>query len=179
MEPSKEKSEKLKIKKLSPDAKIPNFAREGDAGLDLYSMDSIAIPAGSRAGIQTGIALEIPEGKAGLIWDRAGLSSKQGLKVLGGVIDSGYRGEIIVTLANISREPVELPKGSKIAQIIIQPFEKPEIEIADELSESERGENGFGSSDILEQEEPIVEDDYDILDEELNEEMGEDGKSRW
>jgi len=180
---------KLKIKKLHNDAEVPSYAHEGDAGLDLQAIEEMEIPAGSRGKIATGLAFEIPSGSVGLIWDRSGISSKKGLKVMGGVIDSSYRGEIFVTLANISREPVLVGRGEKIAQILIQKIERAELELTKELSESERGGKGFGSSDYpvdkvleeidyLPEEESEEGEDYD---EEINanEEEEDEIRSRW
>lgn len=138
---------KLKIKKIHPTASIPSYAREGDAGLDLSAIEDAEIPAGARVKIGTGLAFEIPPGHVGLIWDRSGLSTKKGLKSLGGVIDSGYRGEIIVSLANISKESVAITKGERIAQILIQPVTRVDIEASELLTETERADGGFGSTD--------------------------------
>lgn len=180
---------KLKVKRLQDDVEVPEYAHEGDAGLDLKAVEEIEIPAGSRAKIATGLAFEIPYGSVGLIWDRSGISSKKGLKVMGGVVDSGYRGEVFVTLANVSREPVLVEKGEKIAQILIQRVERAEVELSDTLSESERGDSGFGSSDYpvdkvleeidyLPEEESEGDEDYD---EEINtnEESEDEIRSRW
>jgi len=181
---------KVKVKRFLPEAKIPSYARINDAGLDLAAIESIEIPAGSRAKIGTGLSFEIPDGYVGLIWDRSGLSAKKGLKVLGGVVDSNYRGEVFVTLANVSREPAEILKGERIAQMLIQKIEKVEILETDELSETERGDQGYGSSDSFEgeipeeiiEEEPILEDE--ILDEssssfQANKKEKDEIKSRW
>jgi len=127
-------------------AQIPVFAHNGDAGMDLFSADDVVILPGSRVKIPTGIAMEIPEGYAGLIWDKSGLSLNHGLKILGGVIDAGYRGEVVVGVVNLSDEDYTVRKGHKIAQMLIQKVEAPEIEEVEELSNSHRGEKGFGST---------------------------------
>ncbi len=137
---------KLKIKKLNIEAIVPNYAHLNDAGFDLFSVETIEIEPMSRVQISTGIAMEIPEGFVGLIWDKSGLSHKYGLKTLGGVIDSGYRGEIKVGVINLGTEKYILEKGHKIAQMIIQKREFCEIEVVDELSDTSRGEGGFGST---------------------------------
>ncbi len=137
---------KLKIKKLHVDAVIPKYANPNDAGMDLFAIENIEIMPMERAQISTGIAMEIPEGFVGLVWDKSGLSHKFGLKVLGGVIDSGYRGEIKVGIINLGTEKYTFEKGHKVAQMIIQKKEIPEIEEVTELSDSERGEGGFGST---------------------------------
>ena len=137
---------RLAIKKLHPDAKVPRFALSGDAGLDLGAIEAIEFAPGERKGIQTGIALAIPEGFVGLIWDKSGVALKRGLKTMGGVIDAGYRGEVVVIAKNLSEETISFSAGEKVAQILIQPVEHPEIEEVIELPESERGEGGFGST---------------------------------
>ncbi len=137
---------RLAIKKLHPDAKVPRFALSGDAGLDLCAIEAIEFAPGERKGIQTGIALAIPEGFVGLIWDKSGVALKRGLKTMGGVIDAGYRGEVVVIAKNLSEETISFSAGEKVAQILIQPVEHPEIEEVIELPESERGEGGFGST---------------------------------
>ncbi len=177
---------KIKLKKLSDDVALPTYAYQNDAGMDLYANEDIEIPAGSRAKVGTGVALELPNGYAALIWDKSGVSVKKGLKTLGGVIDSDYRGEYIVAMANISKEPVNIQRGEKIAQVLIQKVEHAKIEISEELSSTDRGEGGFGSSD-LEKIDPLEDSGFDYIpdDENLEEEKieeleeGQDGKSRW
>lgn len=137
---------KLKIKKLNNEAVIPNYAHQNDAGFDLYSTETIEIASMSRVQVPTGIAIEIPDDYVGLVWDKSGLSHKNGLKTLGGVIDAGYRGEVKVGIINLGNEKYILEKGHKIAQMIIQKIEFCEIEIVEELSDSLRGEGGFGST---------------------------------
>jgi dUTP pyrophosphatase len=136
----------LKIKKLNSEAVVPNYAHSDDAGFDLFSVENIEIQPMSRVQVPTGIAMEIPVGHVGLIWDKSGLSHKNGLKTLGGVIDSGYRGEVKVGLINLSTETYLLEKGHKVAQMIIQKKETCEIVEVDELSDTSRGEGGFGST---------------------------------
>lgn len=136
----------LKIKKLHPDAKLPTYAHAGDAGFDLYAIESVIIPAGARVLVATGIAMEVPDGYAGLLWDKSGLSNNHGLKTLGGVMDAGYRGEIKVGLVNLSNEDYEVLAGHKVAQVIIQKVERAEIMEVEELSGSARGHGGFGST---------------------------------
>jgi len=137
----------LKIKKLHPDARIPTYAHEGDAGMDLYAIDSILVKGnGGRASVGTGLSFEIPHGYVGLIWEKSGLSHKHGLKTFGGVIDAGYRGEVNVGLINLSPEDYLFEKGHKVAQMLIQKIEHPEIVETTELSATSRGEGGFGST---------------------------------
>lgn len=136
----------LKIKKLDPELPGLGHAKHLDAGVDLYARIRTVVPPGARMTIPTGIAMEIPEGHVGLIWDKSGLSIKHGIKIFGGVIDAGYRGEVMVGLINLSDTEYVFEKGNKVAQIIFQKFEHAEISIVEELSSSERGESGFGSS---------------------------------
>lgn len=136
----------LKIKRLHEDAKIPSYARPGDAGLDLYAVGEVILAPNIRVIIPTGIAMEIPDGYVGLIWDKSGLSIKHGLKTLGGVVDSGYRGEVLVGIMNFSDAEYTIHKGEKVAQMIIQRKESIVVEETIELSETARGEGGFGST---------------------------------
>jgi dUTP pyrophosphatase len=137
---------KIKVKKLSDHIPDLHYAKPGDAGFDLYTREHAAIAPGAKAVLPTGISLEIPEGYVGLIWDKSGLSSKYGLKTFGGVIDSGYRGEIHVVMTNLSDNEHVFEVGDRVAQVLIQKFEAVTFEMVDELSESERGHAGFGSS---------------------------------
>lgn len=136
----------IKIKKLTPGAEVPAYAHEGDAGFDLHASLGITLAPGERVQVSTGIAMEIPEGYVGLIWDKSGLSQKHGLKTLGGVVDAGYRGEVMVGIINLGTEPYVLEHGHKIAQMLIQRVEHPAIEAAAELSDTDRGAKGFGST---------------------------------
>lgn len=136
---------RVKIKKIK-DVKLPKYEYHGDAGLDLHASERCVLKKGEKMAVPTGIALEIPEGYVGCIWDKSGLSVKHGLKTLGGVIDSGYRGEIIVGLVNLSDKEYVIEKDHKVAQMIIQKKELVVLEEAEELSESVRKERGFGSS---------------------------------
>lgn len=137
---------KLKIKKLSEVVPDLHYAKAGDAGFDLCSRERIVVPAGKQVAIPTGIAMEIPEGYVGLVWDKGGLSTKYGLKTLAGVIDAGYRGEVQVGVINLSDKEYVFEAGHKVAQMIIQKFESVEFEEVDDLSKTERGDTGFGSS---------------------------------
>lgn len=137
---------KLKIKKLHPNAKIPSYAHHGDAGFDLYVPESITLQPGDRKTIPLGIAVEIPDGYVGLMFDKSSLSHKQGLKTFGNVIDSGYRGEIHAGLINQSGQTQTLEAGQKIIQMLIMPVVTVDIEEAEMLNESKRGDGAFGSS---------------------------------
>lgn len=137
---------KLKILKLDKKAKKPSYAHEGDAGLDLFALNRIEIKKGDFLAIPTGISMEIPKGYVGLIWDKSGLSINNGLKVLGGVIDSGYRGEIKVGMVNLGNSNHVFESGDKVAQILIQKIERVSIKEDFELSKTKRGKSGFGST---------------------------------
>ncbi|KKP98213.1 MAG: Deoxyuridine 5'-triphosphate nucleotidohydrolase [Candidatus Moranbacteria bacterium GW2011_GWD2_36_12] len=139
---------KIQIKKLNPDAKIPQFALAGDVGMDLYSVIELILKSGERISCPTGIAIKIPDGYAALIWDKSGPSHKFGIKTLGGVIDSNYTGEYLVGLVNLGKEDFKIEKGQKIAQVIFQKVETPEIEQVEELEETNRGDGGFGSTGL-------------------------------
>lgn len=136
----------LLIKKITEDAVVPQQALEGDAAFDLYVAQGAIIRHGERVQVRTGIAMSIPEGYAGLIWDKSGLSHKNGLKVMGGVIDSNYTGEIMVGMTNLGKLPHRFSRGDKVAQILIQKVEVPQVVEVDELPETNRGDAGFGST---------------------------------
>ena len=136
----------IRVKKLHPDAKLPSYAHPGDAGMDLFALEQVTIKKGERARISTGIAMEIPHGYVGLVWDKGSIGSIQGLKNLGGVMDAGYRGDYIITLVNLSEKDYTIEKHNKIAQLLIQKIEHPEIVETNELSDSSRGEGRFGST---------------------------------
>ncbi len=136
----------LKIKKLHLDARIPSYAHHDDAGFDLYAIKDTLIKTGEWILIPTGLAMEIPEGYVGLIWDKGSVSTKYGIKTIGGVIDSGYRGELRIAVVNLKDKEYLFEKGHKIAQMIIQKKETAKFEEVDELSETERGHGSFGSS---------------------------------
>lgn len=138
----------LQIKKLTDSAVVPVFAHKADAGMDLCANEAVTIAPGERAVISTGIAMAIPEGYVGLIWDKSGVSTKKGLKTLAGVIDASYRGEVKVCLLNTGREVQEFAVGDKIAQMLIQKVEQPHIAIVASLDETSRGEGGFGSTGV-------------------------------
>lgn len=138
----------IRIKRLTEKAILPKYVRAGDAGMDLYATEKAIIQPGERKIIGTGIAMAIPNGNVGLIWDRSGLAVKQGLKSLGGVIDSNYRGEIKVVLHNLSQETFSVEEGMRVAQILIQPIEQKELLEVKELDETERGAEKFGSSGL-------------------------------
>ena len=140
----------LKIKKLIPEAKLPAYASETAAGADLYALTDHVIRIGPNetAVVHTGLAAEIPEGYAGFIFARSGLATKKGLAPANkvGVIDSDYRGELHVGLRNHSREAYAIQPGERVAQLVILPVCLPELAEVEELSETARGQGGFGST---------------------------------
>lgn len=137
---------KIKVKKLKDGAKLPTHGHPGDAGMDFYSALDVIFPPGKQARVHTGVAIEIPEGYVGLVWDKSSVSFNMGLKVMGGVIDSGYRGEIIMNFLNTSDKEVIIEKGQKVAQMLIQKFEHCDILEVDEISETVRGDGREGST---------------------------------
>jgi dUTP pyrophosphatase len=135
----------LQIQKLHPDAKIPTRAYEHDAGLDLVTVETHTLAAGEGKIFKTGMAIAVDPGFVGLIWDRSSMG-KRGIKTLGGVIDSGYRGEVGVILWNLSKEEQEIKAGERIAQLLIQPISTPQTQEVSVLSTTDRSGGGFGSS---------------------------------
>ncbi len=136
----------LKIKRLDKDVPLPKYGHVDDAGCDLFASHKVAIAPNERVQVDTGFAIEIPKGYVMFIWDKSGLSHKHGLKVLGGVIDAGYRGEVKVGLVNLSDEVYTIEKHHKVAQMVMQKIEEVEIVEVDKLSDSVRGEGAFGST---------------------------------
>lgn len=139
----------VKIKKLNENAVVPTYGSPFSAGADLYSaMDDVTIAPHATVLIKTGLALELPVGFAGLIYARSGLASKRGLAPANkvGVIDCDYRGEIMVALHNHSDIEQTVSKGERIAQLVITPYVVADFKETDELSETVRGEGGFGST---------------------------------
>ncbi len=139
----------LPVRRLDDDATLPTRAHPGDAGLDLYAAEAATLGPGERAGVGTGVAVEIPDGHAGLVLPRSGLAARHGIALVNapGLIDAGYRGEIRVLLLNTDRtEPFEIAVGERIAQLLITPFADVEPVEAKALATSARGEGGFGSS---------------------------------
>ena len=135
----------LPVQKLYSDAILPTRAHPDDAGLDLYAIEDIEILPGQGKAVKTGIAIALSAGTVGLIADRSSLA-KKGLKTAGGVIDSGYRGELQVVLWNLSRETVCMKRGERIAQLLVLPVLTQKIQSAQLLQETARGTGGFGST---------------------------------
>ena len=139
----------IRFQKILAEAIIPHYAHQGDAGMDIFSVEEDIIKAGERKNIRTGIKMELPEGFVGLVWDKSGLALKNGIKTMAGVIDAGYRGEIGIVLVNLSGQDYKIEKGQKIAQMLIQKVERAEIEEVEELNETSRGAGGFGSTGLF------------------------------
>lgn len=136
----------IKIKKLEPNAITPTYAHALDAGMDMYAVEVVTVAPGERVQVRTGIAMEIPDGYVGLVWDKSSLSHTHGLKTVGGVIDAGYRGEIKIGVINMSTVSYTFEVGHKVAQLLIQKIEQPTIITVDTLNDSSRGVGGFGST---------------------------------
>ena len=139
----------IKFKKLHEQAVLPCRGSRHSAGLDLCSLESVEIPSGQRALLRTGIAISIPSGMVGLIWPRSKLAAKKGVAVLAGVVDSDYRGEVMISLLNTSSDVLELRQGDKVAQILIQRhYSDLPIEEVQELDETARGSAGVNSNEM-------------------------------
>lgn len=133
---------------LEPGARLPERAYPSDAGMDIFSREEKVILPGESAVFDTGVHVELPEGTFMKLESKSGLNVKYGIVSHGGVIDQNYRGSIAVKLYNHGDKPYMIRKGQKIIQGIIQPFLAPELELVDSLTETDRGENGFGSSGL-------------------------------
>ena len=138
--------ELLRFKRLDSRAVLPARGSSLSAGLDIFSIEDLSIQPGARALARTGLAVAIPEGHYGRIAPRSGLASQKGLDTLAGVIDADYRGEIGCLLYNTGDETITLPAQSKVCQLIIEKIITPEAVWADEISDTERGSGGFGST---------------------------------
>lgn len=142
---------KIKIKKINPAFRSPTYAHEGDAGMDLYCLDPIEILPGERKKIPFGCSIEIPEGYLGAIAPRSGLAHRFGIGLVNswGVIDASYRGEICAIIINMGNEKISLPAQTRIAQLLVIPVAKLNINIVEEnLIETDRGKDGFGSTGL-------------------------------
>lgn len=139
---------KLKIVRLSSKARLPSYAHERDSGLDLYAAEDVVVPPGGTALIKTGIAVELPEGTEGQVRPLSGLALNRGVTVLNspGTVDEGYRGEVAVILINHGAAPFRVEPGTRIAQLVVGSTTRVDVVEVGELSGSERGSRGFGSS---------------------------------
>ena len=136
----------LKFKRLDDRATLPTRGSASSAGLDLYSIEDVTIEPHQRIVARTGLAVAVPVGFYGRVAPRSGLAVKNGLDVLAGVIDSDYRGEVCCALLNTGDEPINLPQGSRLCQLIIEQIITPVPEWANDLDETARGAGGFGST---------------------------------
>jgi dUTP pyrophosphatase len=139
----------LRVRRLHPGAVLPERAHPGDAGLDLRAIEGGTLAPGERARVGTGIAIELPEGHAGLVVPRSGLAARHGIAVVNapGIVDAGYRGEIQVLLLNTdASEPFAFEAGDRIAQLVVVAVAEPEIVESGDLAPSQRAAQGFGSS---------------------------------
>ena len=139
------------IKLLDPELPAPAYAKPGDAGADLRSRIDFDLEPGERALVPTGVAIALPEGYVGLVHPRSGLATKNGITIVNapGTVDSGYRGELMVTLLNTDKtKSFHVQRGDRIAQLVIQKYEHATFTVVDELDQTERGSSGFGSSGI-------------------------------
>lgn len=140
---------RLPVRRLDPQLPLPAYAQAGDAGLDLHARVEITLEPGERALVGTGIAVAIPDGHVGLVHPRSGLAARCGLTIVNapGTVDSGYRGEILVNLINLDpRVTVQVNRGDRIAQLLVQRIETVELVETDVLAESVRGDTGHGST---------------------------------
>jgi dUTP pyrophosphatase len=139
----------LPIRRLRPDAVLPQRAYTGDAGLDLSACERVVLAPGERATVGTGLAVAIPDGYAGFVQPRSGLAARHGITIVNapGLVDSGYRGEVMVVLLNTDRvTPFEVEAGMRIAQLVLMEVPDVEIDVVEALPDSERGARGYGSS---------------------------------
>ena len=139
----------LRVRRLDERAKLPTRAYDGDAGFDLHALDGAVLAAGERSSVSTGIAVELPDGHAGLVLPRSGLAARHGIALVNapGLIDAGYRGEIRVLLLNTDRtEDYVIEAGDRIAQLVLVRVQTPDVVEVGALAVSERGSGGFGSS---------------------------------
>lgn len=137
------------VRRLDPGVPLPSRAHAGDAGLDLCAAEDVTLKPGERASVGTGIAVALPPGMVGFVVPRSGLAARQGLSVVNapGVVDEGYRGEVRVLLVNLDpAEPVEIARGDRIAQLVVQRVEAVSVREVDVLPPSARGGGGFGST---------------------------------
>jgi dUTP pyrophosphatase len=141
---------KVKILRLVDSAKLPEYEHEDDSGLDLFALENLELCSGGVALVRTGISIELPVGTEAQIRPRSGLALKNFISVLNtpGTIDAGYRGEIGVILVNHGQQSFTVTKGMKIAQMVIAPVIRAEFEEVDSLSQTVRGEGGFGSTGV-------------------------------
>lgn len=148
-EPTLPRGVQVSIRRLDPDLPLPSYAHPGDAGADLHAREDVTLAPGERRLVPTGVALALPDGYVALVHPRSGLAHRSGLSIVNapGTIDAGYRGEVQVCLVNLDpATPIELRRGDRIAQLVIQRFETATFVEADDLPDSSRGAGGYGST---------------------------------
>ncbi len=140
----------IKVKKLHDDAVLPTYGSEGAAGFDFYSIDDYSVDPGKTIIVKTGLAMAIPQGLYLAVVPRSGVSVKTGIRVANspGTVDSDYRGEIGIIVDNISNDTIQIPKGYRIAQGVIIPYFVADFDVVDELDDTVRGSNGYGSTGV-------------------------------
>ena len=138
----------MKVQLLTSQATVPTRGSAGAAGLDLYAAERVYLYPEQRALVDTGVAIELAHNEVGLIWPRSGLAVKRGIDTLAGVVDSDYRGSVSVALINHGKEPLNIIRGDRIAQIIIQKCSLVEPEVVEEIDQTGRAFNGFGSTGV-------------------------------
>ena len=131
---------------VSGSGALPEYGSPASAGADLRAGEDVELPPGGRAAVATGIHVALPEGHVGLVWPRSGLALRHGIDTLAGVIDSDYRGEVKVVLVNHGQDAFRIAKGDRIAQLLVQPVLRVAFARTDDLSRTERGTGGFGST---------------------------------
>ncbi len=136
----------IKFQRLNDAAVLPSRGSDGSCGLDIHSAEAVSIKSGERKGVRTGLSVAIPDGCYGRIAPRSGLAARHGIDTLAGVVDSDYRGEIMCILINFGDTPFEVSAGDRIAQLIIEKYDRLEPEWADQLGETARNAGGFGST---------------------------------
>ena len=145
----------VQITRITPDVPLPAYAHPGDAGADLVTTVDVHLEPGERVLVPTGVAIALPEGYVALVHPRSGLAARFGVSIVNapGTVDAGYRGEIKVLLVNHDRtQPVELRRGDRVAQLVVQRFERAVFTEVEDLPESVRGAGGYGSTGVQTQE---------------------------
>lgn len=137
----------MKVKKLSPLAKLPQRAHPTDSGADLFALERTVLPARAITKVHTGVAVELPENTSGIIWGKSSVESK-GIKAMAGLVDAPYRGELIVCMYNLNEQDFVFEAGQKVAQLVVLPTLYPAFEEVSELTDTSRGEGGFGSTGV-------------------------------
>lgn len=138
----------IPVQRLHPDATLLTYAHPGDAGMDVYSNEEVTLQPRERKAVSTGISMAVPEGYVALVWEKSGRALKEGLSTMAGVVDAGYRGEVMIVVLNVSETPIQISRGQKLAQILIQPVVSGMIREVESLEDSSRGTGGFGSTGL-------------------------------